>query len=198
MSLYKTLAAARPDDTAIAREYGDALSDAGYLDDAIGIYSKINTQSKDGVAALLGLERAYLRLGDSNKALVYADQAVALAPQGAGALIGRGVALDTLGRHGEAQSCYRTVLATASRNVVARNDLALSLALTGDFSQAIAIMTPIARSAGATPRERQNLALIYGLQGNRNAAEAFSRMDLDAADTDANLRFFDMVRPPAK
>lgn len=194
VSLYKALSAAQPDDMHMALEYGDTLNDAGYIDDAIGVYSKIGAESKDRVGALLGLERAYLRLGEADKALPYAEQAVNVAPQDADAAIGHGVALDMLNRHDEAQKCYRAVLDVSPRNVAARNDLALSLALTGDFAQAIDILTPIARSADASPRERQNLALIYGLQGNRDAAKALSSADLDAGDTDANLRFFDSVR----
>lgn len=194
VSLYKALSAAQPDDTHMALEYGDTLNDAGYIDDAIGVYSKIGAESKDRVGALLGLERAYLRLGEADKALPYAEQAVNAAPQDADAAIGHGVALDMLNRHDEAQKCYRAVLDVSPRNVAARNDLALSLALTGDFAKAIDILTPIARSADASPRERQNLALIYGLQGNRDAAKALSSADLDAGDTDANLRFFESVR----
>ncbi len=198
VSLYKTLSEAQPDDTRIALEYGGALNDAGYIDEAIGVYSKIGAQSKDHVGALLGLERVYLRLGQAEKALPFAEQAARLAPQNDDALIGHGVALDMVRRHGEAQACYRAVLANSPRNVAARNDLALSLALTGDFAQAIDILTPIARSADASPRERQNLALIYGLQGNRDAAKALSRVDLDAGDTDANLNFYDAIRASAQ
>jgi Flp pilus assembly protein TadD len=55
-------------------------------------------------------------------------------------------------------------------------------------------MVPIARAPSATPRLRQNLALIYGLKGDLNAARALSRVDLDAKSTDENLKFFAMVR----
>ncbi len=55
-------------------------------------------------------------------------------------------------------------------------------------------MTPIALSSNATPRSRQNLALIYGLKGDRAHASSMSRIDLDANTTAANLHFFDLVR----
>ncbi len=55
-------------------------------------------------------------------------------------------------------------------------------------------MTPIARAPNATPRLRQNLALIYGLKGDDAAARALSRIDLSKAQADGNLNFFDLVR----
>ena len=76
----------------------------------------------------------------------------------------------------------------------ARNNLALSLALTGHFADALDIMTPLARSTTATARIRQNLALIYGLKGDNERATAMSRMDLDQQTTEANLKFFSFVR----
>ena len=61
-------------------------------------------------------------------------------------------------------------------------------------SATIGTLTPIASSANASPRVRQNLALIYGLQGDHVRAEALGRVDLAAADAQANLRFFDFMR----
>jgi Flp pilus assembly protein TadD len=94
----------------------------------------------------------------------------------------------------QAQESYRAVLASAPRDVAARNDLALSLALTGQFAEAEDIMTSMARSSTATPQIRQNLALIYGLAGDATHAGAMSRMDLDTPTTEGNLRFFELAR----
>ncbi|MGO8867449.1 MAG: hypothetical protein ACLQME_13200, partial [Alphaproteobacteria bacterium] len=44
---------------------------------------------------------------------------------------------------------------------------------------------------------RQNLALIYGLEGNAQQAAQLSRVDLSEADTEANLKFFQAVREHA-
>ena len=60
----------------------------------------------------------------------------------------RGVALDLLERHVDAQACYRAVLASTPRHVSARNNLALSLALSGQFAEALDIY----RDASAVKR----------------------------------------------
>lgn len=143
--------------------------------------------------ALLGLTRAYVALSDGAQALAYADKARAIAPADPRVLVARGVVLDMLQRHAEAQDSYRLVLAAAPHDIPARNDLALSLTMTGQYQEAVDILTPIAKSATATPRLRQNLALVYGLMGDMERAKALSQVDLDDKATAANLLFFDYV-----
>jgi Flp pilus assembly protein TadD len=86
------------------------------------------------------------------------------------------------------------VLRAAPRHVAARNNLALSLALTAQYDQAIAIIAPLARSSVATPKVRENMAVIYGLMGDTDRATTLSRIDLDEGATQANLTFLAAVR----
>jgi len=60
------------------------------------------------------------------------------------------------------------------------------------------LLRPVAYASSASPRERQTLALIYGLKGDPKAARELARMDLDAASVDHNLAFYDTLRrlPP--
>jgi Flp pilus assembly protein TadD len=46
----------------------------------------------------------------------------------------------------------------------------------------------------SSPRERQTLALIYGLQGDQRAAEQMARKDLDSASVQRNLAYYDSLR----
>ncbi|HXJ03223.1 MAG TPA: tetratricopeptide repeat protein [Micropepsaceae bacterium] len=193
VNLYRTALNGQPDDAALTVEFADTLQDAGAFDEAINAYNKANGKMPrlDG---LLGLARVHLALGQADKALGFAEQARALAPTESRVLITRGVALDMLGRHPEAQGSYRAVLEVQPRSVAARNDLALSLALAGQYPEALDILTPMAKSTTAPPRVRQNLALVYGLMGNKARATELSRVDLDKEATEANLRFFDYAR----
>jgi Flp pilus assembly protein TadD len=194
VNLYRGVIAMKPADPAVMVELGDTLLEVRNVDDAIDVYNQVPETSSARLAALLGLERAYFALGEFGKELEYADKAVALAPGDEKALIGCGVALDSLNRHEEAQTYYRNVISASPHNLAARNNLALSLALSGKFEEASEIMTAIARSAPLTPRIRQNLALIYGLMGERDRAKELSLVDLSPSDTETNLRFFDLVR----
>jgi Flp pilus assembly protein TadD len=196
INLYLGVVAIKPADPSILVELGDTLVDAGSMDDAIDVYGKVDAHSAARLGALLGLQQAYLKLAEPEKALQYADQAILMAPLDHRVLVGRGVTLDMLGRHAEAQDAYRAVLRGTPHNVAARNDLALSLAMSGRFEEAVEIMKSMALSSTATPRIRQNLALIYGLAGDAAHAGALSRVDLDAPTAEANLHFFEFARGP--
>lgn len=191
--VYRTILAHRSDD-AVRVELADTLLDVDLLDEAIGIYMAIDPKSPAAGDAQLGLARAQLRLDQPARALAHMDKAVALAPANTRVLIGRGVVLDRLGRHADAQASYRAALAIEPRSVAGRTDLALSLALTGQYDQALEILEPIARSASATAQDRQNLAFIYGLKGDREQALALGRVDLGEAAAQANAKFFDYAR----
>lgn len=193
VNLYRTIVASSPN-PAVSVELGDTLLDAGSFDDAITSYKSVPEKSPADLAAALGLERAYLVLNDIPKAMEQADRAHALAPDDGRVLIGRGIALDLYGRHQDAQASYNALLAKSPDNRAARVDLAISLALTRDYDRATEILVPIARSSNATARERQDLALIYGLKGDKDEAMRWSKMDLDAGDASSNLRFYDLIR----
>ena len=194
IALYRDAASAPGADDSVLVEFANALNDAGAPEDALDVASQVPERSASRAAALLSEAHAHVLLREADQALQDAEQAEKLAPGDMRAELARGVALDMLERHTEAQAAYHRVLAQSPRSIAARNDLALSLALSGQFSQALEIIGPMARSMTATPRLRQNLALIYGLMGDKRHAEAMSRVDLDVAATAANLHFFDLVR----
>ncbi len=79
-----------------------------------------------------------------------------------------------------------------------RTDLALSLGLTGRCDEALEILEPIARSSAATPRDRQNLAFIYGLKGDAVAARSLGRIDLDESTAAANADFLALAHAQLK
>ena len=194
IQLYRSLATANWMTPEVVVEFGDVLLQAGFPDDAIDTYSQVGAKSSAYISALLGQTRAYLSLDEPAKALEYANQAQTLGPQDARVLVDRGVALDTLGQHAEAQECYRAVLRVTPRHVSARNNLALSLALTAHYDEAIALITPLVRSSAATPQVRENMAVIYALMGDADRATTLSRVDLDEGTTRANLTFLATVR----
>ena len=194
LQLYRSAAEGGPDFALAFVELGDTLAGAGMLDDAIDAYGRVDPASPAGTGALLGMVRAYYELGDPARALDYADRALVQAPREARVQLDRGAALDALRRHGEAQEAYRAVLKAMPRHVAARNNLALSLAFTGHYDEALAIMVPLARSTAATQRIRENLALIYGLAGDRERSVSLARMDLDEAAVAGNQAFIAWAR----
>ena len=103
-----------------------------------------------------------------------------------------GVTKDMLGKHSEAQAAYRRVLQINPENYSAKNNLALSLALTGNHGKSIKLLEEIASSTKSTPITKQNLALVYAAAGRtedamtdgalrRNGRERRSRLPLSRA-----------------
>jgi Flp pilus assembly protein TadD len=173
---------------------GNTLLEMAQQNEAIIAYHAALARDGRDPEALRGLARAYLATGKPELAgqplsLAYQDT-----PDDPKLLQLIGVAGDFAGQHAEAQARYRRGLELAPGNPALVQNLALSLALTGNFAEAGAILHPIATSRSATVRERQTLALIYGLQGDTPAAERMGRLDLDAASVQNNLAFYDRLR----
>ena len=78
-------------------------------------------------------------------------------------------------------------------------DIGLAYALAGMPERAIEILEPAARSAGATPRLRQNLALSYALAGDWQHARTVAAQDVSPADLGPRLQqWAAMARPDAR
>ena len=141
-----------------------------------------------------GLGRSLLQLGQPEPAIAEFERAVAAAPQDARNYNGLGVALDQAGRNGEAQASYRRGLSQKPADAALTNNLGLSLLLSGDAAGAVAVLEPLGKAVTATARQRQNLALAYGLSGRDREAAAMAALDLEPAAVQQNLAFYRRLR----
>jgi Flp pilus assembly protein TadD len=135
-----------------------------------------------------------LKTGKPELALAPLSNALAETPDDPKLLLLAGVAKDQSERHGEAQDLYRRGLSLAPGDPALTLDLALSLALSGNYPNAIAVLQPLAISPTASRQERQTLALIYGLNGNLAEATRLSRVDLDDTAVEHNLAYYRTLR----
>lgn len=194
VSVYRKAAAMDTNAVAPLVAIGNALLAMGEFNDAIVAYNSALARDAHDREALRGLARAYLTSGQPARAgeplaVAYQDN-----PDDAKLLQLIGVADDFVGRHDEAQTRYRRGLELTPGDPALSLNLALSLALSGNYPEAIAVLRPIATASTSSPRERQTLALIYGLQGNRKEAERISRLDLDPASAERNLAYYETLR----
>jgi Flp pilus assembly protein TadD len=173
---------------------GNALVSVGNFNEAIVSYNSALARDQHDREALRGVARAYLMSGQP--ALAGAPLAIAYqdTPDDAKLLQLIGVADDFVGRHEEAQTRYRRGLEMTPADPALSLNLALSLALSGNYPEAIAILRPIATARASSLRDRQTLALIYGLQGNRKEAERIARLDLDPISVQRNLAYYESLR----
>ena len=83
----------------------------------------------------------------------------------------RGIALDRLSRHAEAQATYREGLKRDPTDFALLSNLGLSLGLSGQTDEGIAILRELVRDGSANANTRGNLALVYGLAGPRGRGD---------------------------
>jgi len=198
VGLYRRAAALAPLTPAPFVAAANTLLEMDEVSEAIVAYQSALTRTGNDPEALRGLARAFLMTGKPE----LAGQPLALAyketPDDPKLLQLIGVADDFVGQHEEAQARYRRGLELVPADPALSLNLALSLALTGNFAEAVAVLAPIATARNSAPRERLTLALIYGLQGDRRAAEHIARVDLDHEAVQRNLAYYDNLRrlPP--
>jgi Flp pilus assembly protein TadD len=192
--LYRTLAAGQPGNAPLHVALGDTLTGAGDFDAASEAYRDAIAADRFSTDARLGLGRVAMQLRQPDLAVVQFGAVVDQAPHDARGHVGLGVAMDTLGRHAEAQKEYRSALAINPNNRTAISNLGLSLALAGNPAEGEALLEPLADGPSSTPRLRQNLALVLGLKGDSTRAAQLARADLTEQDVRANLAFYEAAR----
>jgi len=173
---------------------GDVLLQMGLVNEAIVSYNNALLRNQQYLPALIGLAKADLRSGKPELAMEPLSKAYALSPNDPKVMLLLGVTKDLAGEHTEAQAWYRVGLGAAPGDPALATDLALSLALSGDFADAIVVLQPIALAPSGSAQERQSLALIYGLRGSLAEAERLNRIDLDDAAVAHNLAYYATLR----
>jgi Flp pilus assembly protein TadD len=156
------------------------------------------TDDPNNPEADIGLGQVELARHKPELAVADFDAALKKGGDPARVLNDKGIALDYAGRHREAQTCYRQGLSAAPDDHELRNNLGLSLALTGDYKRSIEILTELVQEPDATPRNRQNLALALGLEGDQDDARMVAKRDLDDGAVENNMKFYAAVKATAK
>jgi Flp pilus assembly protein TadD len=173
---------------------GECLMSAGSLDGAEREFRVALTLGPHQASPRFGLGRVYLQRGDAAAAVGLADDAVSAGEPTGQIYDMKGVALDLLGRHGEAQTAYRSGLALLPKDRGLRNNLALSLAMSGKLPEAVSMLRSLANEPSANTRTRQNLALVLGWSGDLKDARDVAAQDLKPEEVEANLRFYQALR----
>src|SRR5712691_612777 len=166
VGVYRRAAEMAPQEPAPLIGAGDVLLQMGVTNEAIVSYNAALVRPGDTQAAQVGLAKAFLKTGKPQLALTPLSKALEESPDDPKLLLLLGVTRDLAGQHREVQAYYRDGLVRAPGDPALTVDLALSLALSGEYPNAIAVLQPLAMAPTSSPQERQTLALIYGLKGN--------------------------------
>lgn len=171
LAILRVVAEQSKDNVEAQLAYARALVDAGRDREALAVASRVQSRRPDGDAATLLIARLQLRLGEPDAALAGYRQAVAADRSNVAAWRGLGVAQAATGDLSGAEASFRSALSFAPGDAAARNDLALTLALTNRPAEAVSMLRELSRENDA-PRIRHNLALAYAVAGERSRAVA--------------------------
>ena len=171
---------------------------AGNHREAIIAFRQVLKLDSNHDEALDGIGRALVLTGNYRDAIEYFNRSLSSAPS-AGLHNRLGVAHDLMGDGIGAQKHYRAALALDPEAISARNNLALSLAISESYAEAIKQMERVAAHPQATDKHRQNLAFVYGMAGeNDAAAAAFSESGLTASEIAKKRALYKRIRELAQ
>ena len=115
----------------------DTTRESGDLANAMQLYARAADMRQDWFVPRLRLGETALSVGQYPDALLAFESTAQLAPKDNRGHNGAGVVLDLLGMHDEAQQRYISGMEQAPDNGPLRNNLGLSLALSGDYEAVI-------------------------------------------------------------
>jgi Flp pilus assembly protein TadD len=194
VSMFRRAAQVAPSEAAPLVAAGDTLRDMGNANEAIVAYRAALDRNPHYPLALEGLAKAYLGTARPELAQAPLETAYQDTPNNPRILLLMGVTADSTGNHPQAQADYAEGLKYQAGDPALTLDLALSLALSEQYDQAVQTLSALANGPSSTPRERQTLALVYGLKGDRLSAQRYARMDLGEAAVEHNMAYYDTLR----
>ncbi len=173
---------------------GDSYARMGQNSRAEAVLLRAHELSASNAEVLTTLGRVYLAMGAPEKAVTSYDKALSADHKNVSAFTGKGVALDTLSRHKQAQGVYEDGLTFYPTNFILRSNYALSLALSGDMIRGTGILQELIKDPAAAPHVRGTLALVYGLDGRDNDARATLSLDMPSDQIEQNIRVYQALR----
>ena len=197
VGFYERASTVAPNDAATQLRLATALLEMGSYSEAEVAYRRVLAADPANVEAMRGLGNIYIATDQPKNAVEQFQGAIAKKPSYQ-AYNGLGVAFDLEGKHAAAQKAYHEGLAVNATSLSLQNNLALSLALSGDYPAAIDLLRRVSQNPQATLRHRQNLALVYGLAGDNAHAAEVAKVDLDAKAVESNLAYYAWLRAQPK
>lgn len=160
----------------------DILVKLDNVQGSIRVYQALLATAPEHVEARYLLGKTYIALEQYDLALTEFQIAMDYQPNDPRLYNAAGTANGLIGAHGSAQTAFRGGLAIAPGNVNLRNNLALSLVLSGNYDEGIMLLEELAANPAAAETSQQNLQLAYGLASAAKSDELLAQAE--AAQTE--------------
>lgn len=179
-----------PSNPKAALAYAKNLKAIGAKDRAITILAQAHQQHPSNTEIASTYGRLVLEKGQTQLALRVLKKAEK--PRGKTdwrVLSARGTAHAKLGEHAVAQQYFSAALRKKPNTPSLLNNLALSYAMSGNAEKAEPLLRRAIKNGHDTPRVRQNLALVLGLQKKFSEAKQLASVDLSTDRAEANMAY---------
>ncbi len=176
-----------PTNAKIGLYLSNAQRQIGRFQEAADTAHNVLLFAPNNTDALLAAARAHIAAGDGFYAVDPLKHLSELKPNDWQAWSLLGVAYQQTKRPDDAQAAWQTALKLSPGNPAVLTNIAMADVSAGDFAAAEPLLRIAVATKGATMQERQNLALVLGLQGKMPEAEKLLRQDLPPDVADANL-----------
>ncbi len=195
LNMYRRALQISPESTAallgVARIYGQA----GAQEEAVRYYKRILQLEPANSEAATAIAEEHIFKGEAREAISFISQFMLVAPGTATLFNALGIAHDLEGAHGDAQLAYAEGLNMSPNDPAITSNLALSFAVREDYQTAIALLERVLGDAAANDEAgrsvaRQNLALVYALSGQLDAAEDIAKTVLSPQEVQINRSFY--------
>jgi Flp pilus assembly protein TadD len=178
-----------PNDAGTAIAYARALRATDQRAQAAAVLEQASIRNPNSMPLLGAYGRALADVGRYQQALETLERAHTPDNPDWHILNVQGAVLDQLGRHTEAQRHYSSALKIVPDEPTVLSNLGLSYLLTKDLKNAEATLQRAVAQPNASPKVRQNLALVVGLRGRFEEAEKIARADLPENEATANVNY---------
>jgi Flp pilus assembly protein TadD len=180
---------ANPGDAQAAIAYARALRATGQRAQAVAVLQQASIRNPKDMALLGAYGRALADAGQYPEALDALGRAHNPDNPDWRILNAQGAVLDQMGRYAEAQRHYSAALKIIPNEPAVLSNLGLSYALEKKLPLAETTLRRAAAAPNASPKVRQNLALVIGLQGRFAEAEKIAAADLPPDQAAANVNY---------
>jgi Flp pilus assembly protein TadD len=178
-----------PADPGVAIAYARALRATEQRAQAVAVLEQASIRNPKNMTVLGAYGRALAEAGNLQQALDALSRAHTPDQPDWRILNAQGAVLDQMGQHAEAQRIYASALKIVPDEPSVLSNLGLSYALMKDLKRAEVTLRRAVAQPKASPKARQNLALVVGLRGRFAEAEAIARADLPEAEAAANVGY---------
>jgi len=192
--LYEKLVGQYPDNKEYLLYWAESLRLSGASDKADAQYDRLIAQDSNNLAAIEGRGLNYLRNGEFISALRQFNAVIKEDASRWRTINAIGVIYSISGKDNEARQYYNMALGLSKNNPGIINNIALGVSFGGNHEEAIALLKVALKEVDRNdPRQvklQNNLAMLYGISGQMDKAEAILRETLPEPAVYNNLGFY--------